>query len=50
MLTNMLNRHRWSQRGVVGHVSWVERVQPYVDGWATVLQNVITEDRPPTTT
>jgi hypothetical protein len=30
----------------VGRVSWVQRVQPYIDGWATALQNVVTEDQP----
>jgi hypothetical protein len=30
----------------VGRVSWVQRVQLYVDGWATAPQNVIMEDRP----
>jgi hypothetical protein len=30
----------------VGHFSWVERVQPYVDGWAITLQNVVKEVRP----
>jgi hypothetical protein len=32
--------------GVTGSFSWVERVQPYVDFWATVLQNLVEEDRP----
>jgi hypothetical protein len=32
--------------GSCGPFAWVERVQPYVDGWATALQNVVEEDRP----
>jgi hypothetical protein len=32
--------------GVSGRVFWVQRVQPYVHGWATASQNVVTEDRP----
>jgi hypothetical protein len=31
--------------GVVGRVSWVQRVEPYVDGWATASENVVTEDQ-----
>jgi hypothetical protein len=30
----------------VGCVSWVQRVQSYVDGWVTASENLITEDRP----
>jgi hypothetical protein len=41
-----LVRHRWSRRGVAGRVSWVQRVQPYMDGWAATSEYVVTEDRP----
>jgi hypothetical protein len=37
---------RRSRRRVAGRVSWVQRVQSYVDGWATASQNVVTENRP----
>jgi hypothetical protein len=36
----------WSRRGVARRVFWVQKVWPYVDGWATTSQNVVTEDRP----
>jgi hypothetical protein len=32
--------------GVAGRFSWVERVHPYIDGWAIALQNVVEEVRP----
>jgi hypothetical protein len=41
---------RWSWRGVSGLVTWVQRVQSYVDGWATATQDVITERTGPMTT
>jgi hypothetical protein len=36
----------WSRRGVPSTFSWVERVQPYGDRWATALQNLVEEVRP----
>jgi hypothetical protein len=42
----MLIRRRWSWRRVPGTFSWVERLQPYVERWATTLQNLVEEVQP----
>jgi hypothetical protein len=30
----------------LGRVTWVQRAQPYVDGWATATHDIVTEDWP----
>jgi hypothetical protein len=37
---------RWSRRGVPDTFFWVERLEPYVDRWATVFQNLVEKVRP----
>ncbi|KAG2633271.1 hypothetical protein PVAP13_2NG248606 [Panicum virgatum] len=38
--------HRWTRQGQPPGSRWADKIRPYVDSWAAVLDDVVFEDRP----